>query len=33
MQTILVCDDDKEILQSIEIYLHHEGYNILNEYY
>ncbi len=26
---ILVCDDDKEIVEAIEIYLKNEGYNIL----
>lgn len=25
---ILVCDDDKEILEAIKIYLEHEGYKI-----
>ena len=25
MQTILVCDDDKEIVEAIEIYLQQEG--------
>ncbi len=29
MNTVLVCDDDKEILRSIEIYLKMEGYNVL----
>ncbi len=29
MQTVLVCDDDKAILDSIEIYLKAEGYNVL----
>lgn len=29
---ILVCDDDKEIVDAIEIYLAHEGYNILKAY-
>ena len=28
MQTILVCDDDKEIVEAIEIYLQQEGYHI-----
>ena len=28
METILVCDDDKAILDSIEIYLKLEGYNV-----
>ena len=32
MQTILVCDDDKEIVEAIEIYLQQEGYNILKAY-
>ena len=26
--TILVCDDDKEIVEAIEIYLMQEGYNV-----
>ncbi|WMJ76787.1 MULTISPECIES: response regulator transcription factor [unclassified Sedimentibacter] len=29
---ILVCDDDKEIVEAIEIYLKNEGYNILKCY-
>ncbi len=29
---ILVCDDDKEIAEAIEIYLQQEGYNILKAY-
>ena len=29
MYTILVCDDDKEIVKAIEIYLTEQGYNIL----
>ncbi len=29
MYNILVCDDDKEIVKAIEIYLSKEGYNIL----
>ncbi len=29
---ILVCDDDKEIVESIEVYLKNEGYNILKCY-
>ena len=29
---ILVCDDDKEIVDAIEIYLKNEGYNILKCY-
>lgn len=32
MYNILVCDDDKEIVQAIEIYLSKEGYNILKAY-
>lgn len=26
--TILVCDDDKEIVEAIEIYLMQEGYDV-----
>lgn len=29
MQTILVCDDDKEIVEAIDIYLQQEGYQVL----
>ena len=29
MYTVLVCDDDSAILESIEIYLKAEGYNII----
>ena len=29
---ILVCDDDKEIVEAIEIYLSQEGYHILKAY-
>ena len=29
---ILVCDDDKEIVEAIEIYLSQEGYTILKAY-
>ncbi|SKC42900.1 response regulator transcription factor [Maledivibacter halophilus] len=29
---ILVCDDDKEIVEAIEIYLKNEGYSILKAY-
>ena len=29
MYNILVCDDDKEIVKAIEIYLSEEGYNVL----
>ena len=32
MQTILVCDDDKEIVEAIDIYLSQEGYHILMAY-
>lgn len=32
MYNILVCDDDKEIVKAIEIYLSKEGYNILKAY-
>ena len=32
MQTILVCDDDKEIVEAIEIYLSQEGYKVLKAY-
>ena len=32
MNTILVCDDDKEIVDAIEIYLSQEGYQILKAY-
>ena len=32
MQTILVCDDDKEIVKAIEIYLSKEGYKIFKAY-
>ena len=28
MTNILVCDDDKEIVDAIEIYLNQEGYQI-----
>ena len=30
--TILVCDDDREIVEAIEIYLAQEGYEILKAY-
>ena len=29
MYNILVCDDDKEIVNAIEIYLEKEGYKII----
>lgn len=32
MYNILVCDDDKEIVSAIEIYLSKEGYNVLKAY-
>ena len=32
MYNVLVCDDDKEIVEAIEIYLKREGYNILKAY-
>lgn len=32
MYNILVCDDDKEIVSAIEIYLKKEGYNVLKAY-
>ncbi len=32
MYTVLVCDDDKEIVEAIEIYLSQEGYQILKAY-
>ena len=32
MYTILVCDDDKEIVDAIQIYLSTEGYNVLKAY-
>ena len=32
MQTILVCDDDREIVEAIDIYLSQEGYNIRKAY-
>ena len=32
MQTILVCDDDKEIVDAIEIYLSQDGYRIFKAY-
>lgn len=28
MFNVLVCDDDKEIVEAIEIYLRQEGYNV-----
>lgn len=32
MYNILVCDDDKEIVEAIEIYLTKEGYNVIKAY-
>ena len=32
MQTILVCDDDKDIVEAIDIYLTQEGYRVLKAY-
>ena len=32
MANILVCDDDKEIVEAIEIYLQQEGYHVLKAY-
>lgn len=32
MANILVCDDDKEIVEAIEIYLRNEGYSIYKAY-
>ncbi len=32
MYTILVCDDDKDIVDAIEIYLNQEGYRVLKAY-
>lgn len=32
MYNILVCDDDKEIVEAIEIYLTQEGYHVLKAY-
>lgn len=32
MQNILVCDDDKEIVEAIDIFLTQEGYHILKAY-
>lgn len=31
MKTVLVCDDDEAILDSIEIYLKQEDFNVLND--
>ena len=32
MYNILVCDDDREIVEAIEIYLSKEGYNVIKGY-
>ena len=32
MINILVCDDDKEIVEAIDIYLSKEGYNVIKAY-
>ena len=32
MTNILVCDDDKEIVEAIEIYLAQEGYHVIKAY-
>ena len=32
MTNILVCDDDKEIVEAIEIYLVQEGYHVIKAY-
>ena len=32
MYTILVCDDDHEIVDAIDIYLQQEGYKVLKAY-
>ena len=32
MFKILVCDDDKEIVEAIEIYLTQEGYEVVKAY-
>lgn len=33
MYNILVCDDDREIVEAVEIYLSKEGYNVIKAYY
>ena len=30
--TVLVCDDDREIVEAIDIYLRQEGYHVLKAY-
>ena len=32
MYNILVCDDDREIVEAVEIYLSKEGYNVIKAY-
>ena len=32
MQNILVCDDDREIVEAIDIYLTQEGYHVIKAY-
>ena len=32
MQTILVCDDDKQIVEAINIYLTGEGFRVIKAY-
>lgn len=32
MENILVCDDDREIVEAIDIYLKNEGYHVLKAY-
>ena len=32
MQNILVCDDDKQIVEAIDIYLTGEGYHVIKAY-
>ena len=32
MANILICDDDKEIVDAIEIYLKNEGYKVYKAY-
>ena len=32
MQTILVCDDDKQIVEAIDIYLTGEGFEVIKAY-
>ena len=32
MNHILVCDDDREIVEAIEIYLQQEGYEVIKAY-